>query len=466
MKKRVYGIENEYRVIQKPGARRYADIIFKDREIHHGFTANGARIYIDRGMPEYATPECASVMDLIKCEEAGNKIIFRKLKDAANILKSSLGWIKHTSGCHENYLIEKRLVGPVDSFEKTKNFENLARLLLPFLVSRQILCGAGTISEIGRQAEYHISQRSDYITKELGWCTTQNRSIVNTRPEPHASPPYFRLHLILGDANMSEISTLLKVGTTGIILQMIESGFLKQVPILEAPVWALNQISRDPDCKILVRLRNGRKMSAIDLQKWYLLKAEKFFRNNQPTDEEKLILKTWSKILDKLARDPMECDQEIDWVIKKRFIEWYQKKKNLALVDKEVRTVDYLYHHLNPQIGIYQKLLKAGKIKQLVTPQEIEKMILKPPQDTRAKLRGEVIKTVLKHGAYKDSVEVDWGEIRYRTILSDSHWSKILLEPFDRQNKKVKWLIGEMQNDSRLLWKTKKTKIAIVTQGL
>lgn len=441
MKRRIYGIENEYRIIQKANTMDYGTLILNDPEIYYDFMINGARIYIDSGdLPEYATPECASILDLIRCENAGNKIMFNKLGGVANILKSSRGWGKYTSGCHENYLI---------SNIPSVCFQNLGRLLIPFLVSRQILCGAGIIEiqDQDGQAKYHISQRSNYIISERGDYSRSHRSIINTRYEPHAGSRYFRLHLILGDSNMSDISTFLKMGTTGIILRMIEAGFLKNSPILENSVEALHRISADPTCKISIRIENGRKMTAINLQEWYLLKVRKFFESHSVTKEEKLIIKIWQEILDKLRRNPMECDQEIDWVIKKRLIEQYQDKRRLPLGDKQVRTVAYLYHHLDPEISIYQKLAKKGKIRRLVTDKEIEKMMIMPPQDTRAKLRSKVIEAVFKNKDNKRCVAINWGRISNR--ISNKNWSwqerEILLEPFEVKNEKIEQLVEYLE---------------------
>ncbi|MDA2922475.1 proteasome accessory factor PafA2 family protein, partial [Patescibacteria group bacterium AH-259-L07] len=233
MHKRIYGLENEHRVIKKAHHHQSVidNTIADDSDTYNKFMANGAKIYIDSGCVEYATPECSSVIDLIAHERAGSTIVFEKLQGLADVLKSSRGWENGTSGCHENYFVEQKLVPVLKSplatwyLNHPGSYQSLANHLLAFLISRQILCGAGAISPMGgRGFCYQISQRADYITTDINASTRGKRPILNCRSELDPSGQGFRLHLILGDANMSEVSTLLKVGTTGFILRMIEAG--------------------------------------------------------------------------------------------------------------------------------------------------------------------------------------------------------------------------------------------------
>jgi len=268
--------------------------------------------------------------------------------------------------------------------------------------------------------------------------------------EPHAGKRFGRLHLILGDANMSEVSAFLKFGTTGIVLEMIEAGFLKEVPVLENQVAALQEISNDPTCKKLVRLENGQRMTAVNLQKWYYIKAEKYFERVSPNKEQKMVMKEWIDKLDKLFRDPRECDQELDWAIKNRLCETYRAKKGLSLGDEEVRIVAWLYHHLDPEIGLYYKLLRDGKMRRLVTDEEIKRAMKNPPKNTRAFLRGKIIKAILSHPAYRKAVLVNWGQISYWSAIS-LDWVPIVIEPFDTENERVKELIERINEGSRLI---------------
>lgn len=443
MKKRVYGIETEYRIVTLKNNQNYLKIINKNPNLCCQFAINGARIYSDRDLPEYASPECSSVLDLLCYEQAGDRIMFDMLKGEAHLLKSSRGWQHATSGCHENYLIDNALF--------TSQRKKFFQLILSFLVSRQILCGAGWISNDCNC--YSLSQRSSLIQTISSLSTISSRAIINTRLEPWTDSRFMRFHLILGDANMSEISTFLKVGTTGIVLQMIEEGFLNNAPVLINPVRDIQNISLDLTCRSVVQLENRKRVTPINIQEWYATKAVDFFNHvSRPTPEEKLILKIWLNTLDKLRRNPMLLDQEIDWVIKKRWIENYQEKKGLPINHPQVRTFAYLYHHLDPEVGFYYRLLKQGKVKRLITDQMIEGARYIPPQDTRARLRGAVVKTLIEHPDYKNSVDLDWLTIAYYSSLT---YNKIPidLDPFTSKHEKIDWLIEQIKKGGNLIRK-------------
>lgn len=463
MHKRIYGLENEHRVIKKSGEKcNHYNVLNQNPHAIKDFITNGAKLYVDQEHVEYATPECLSVLDVIAYEKAGNAIVFDLFGDSYEVLKSSQGWEKGTCGYHENYLIERKLIPPIHFNNAQQNdFTHIKRSLLAFLTSRQILCGAGGIVCFGANEHiYQISPRANHINTTLSLGTTHDmsRAIINTRDEPHADKTkYFRLHLILSDANMSDISLLLKVGTTGLMLRMIESGAIRYTPNLKFPIFALQAISQDPTCKVLVELTDGRRVNAVDLQEIHLEQWLEFAKTNPTTDEEQLISDTWEDIISKLRRDPMECYQEIDWVIKLYWTKWYQDQTGLPLKHEDVRAFAYSYHNLDQNKGIYLKLLNAGEIKRLITEEKIQYAKNHAPNDTRAKLRGDVIKTLLSNPEYKRSFAVNWEKIKYASLMLSSRniplWISINIAPFETENKEIDWAIEQVIQDSRLIRK-------------
>ncbi len=438
--KRIFGLESEYRIVEKEEQKilgntpKYVQIIKDDPEIVCQFILNGARLYLDRDLVEYATPECATIRDLLVYDRAGDRIVLKKIGRVAQILKSSRN-DDSTSGAHENYSILPQFL-----WEYASEFWYLVKCLVPFLVSRQILCGAGNIERIGGRFEYHISQRAAFITQVTGDCTTAQRAIINTKKAG-------RLHLILGDANLADVSTFLKFGTTDIVLQMIEARFLKKVPSLQKPVRAIWKISSDPKCKKTVRLSNKKRFTAINLQEWYYNQARIFFKQvARPTKEQKIVMIEWEDKLRKLSADPELCGTELDWCIKQKLIRTYQAKRGLSLGSKEVRNLAWLYHLLNPELGIYYKLLNQGKIRRLVIDAEISRAEKNPPSNTRAKLRAKLIKTILKHPRVKQVIFIDWNQIACVGFLRRRALDKtISLKPLETKNQQLEKLIESIK---------------------
>ncbi len=485
MQKRIYGLETEYRWWSSLPEKNpdNPSQVFSGYHLntivnyypgnYSGFLPNGARFYVDMvRFPEFSTPECASVRDAVIWDKAGEKIVFDCLGGAVVIRKRNLGSNGKVQGCHENYLIDRQVLlkdrdislGHVHLVERDFNY--LADRLIPFLVTRQVFCGTGAIMEfpqiqIGENPStqclyrYVISQRAFRIEHLIHAETTNNRPIINMRNEPlcGGDERYFRLHLILGDSNLSEFSTFLKLGTTGIILRMIEADFLDTTSIaLLDPLAALRQVAIDPTCKKRLDLVDQRQFSAIDIQQWYLDKANKFFQRNEASEEEKEVIERWQETLDKLRRDPMLLKEEIDWVIKLNALIRYCESRNLSFDSEEARRLDVAYHDLDPDNSLYLKLLKRGRVKRLVAEEEIENAIVNPP-DTRAKIRGSVILAINDY-INRSSIGRDRGilinwdlvSVYASTIPPTTTSDKIitLSDPFAVENSEIQALVNQL----------------------
>jgi proteasome accessory factor A len=446
MKKRIYGLENEFGIAFTCNGRRtlpsekVVRYLFEKLITTEGFLnvflENGARFYLDTGChPEYATPECASPMDVMIYDKAGERILENLLNYAQNkvheegfqgelaIFKNNTDFVGNSYGCHENYLADR-----------TADFYYMAEQLIPFLVTRQIFTGAGKVFRTRRGTVYHISQRAQHIRQKISGTTTNERSIINTRDEPHAiKEKYRRLHIIVGDSNMSEFSTYLKVGTTALVLQMIEDDFLPPTFSLRNPVRAIKDISRDLTCREAVPLNSGKKYSALELQKEYLDLAHRYYSTRTMSPEAADILEKWEYVLTKLEEDPMQLHREIDWVIKLHLLQAYGERTNLSpdASGDRMLMLDLQYHDIRREKGLYFLLERKGKVRRLVTDEQIEKAMVDPPQNTRAKMRGELIKLAkMKRIPY----DLDWNYIRIGYLLN--LWVKCN-DPFQEENEKV-----------------------------
>ncbi len=446
MKKRIYGLENEFGIAFTCNGRRtlpsekVVRYLFEKLITTEGFLnvflENGARFYLDTGChPEYATPECASPMDVMIYDKAGERILENLLNYAQNkvheegfqgelaIFKNNTDFVGNSYGCHENYLADR-----------TADFYYMAEQLIPFLVTRQIFTGAGKVFRTRRGTVYHISQRAQHIRQKISGTTTNERSIINTRDEPHAiKEKYRRLHIIVGDSNMSEFSTYLKVGTTALVLQMIEDDFLPPIFSLRNPVRAIKDISRDLTCREAVPLNNGKKYSALELQKEYLDLAHRYYSTRPMSPEAADILQKWEYVLTKLEEDPMQLHHEIDWVIKLHLLQAYGERINLPpeVSGDRMLMLDLQYHDIRREKGLYFLLERKGQVVRLATNEQIEKAMVDPPQNTRAKMRGELIKLAkMKRIPY----DLDWNYIRIGYLLN--LWVKCN-DPFQEENEKV-----------------------------
>jgi proteasome accessory factor A len=375
---------------------------------------NGARYYVDHAHPEYSTPECASPRGLVAHDKAGERILERSLAALQELLptgqrlaiyKNNTDGKGNSYGCHENYLVDRRTP-----------FARIVRDLTPFLVTRQIFTGAGKVgsessNDGGRRVNYQLSQRSDFFEAEVGLETTLKRPIINTRDEPHADPEkYRRLHVIIGDANMCEVATFLKVGTTALILKMIEDELLPDLS-LETPVSALHDVSWDISCRQTVRLRDGRRIRALELQWEYLDHAKKYVKELEPTSDNAEVLQWWEAVLTGIEEEPLSLHRELDWVAKYRMLEAYRQRDGLSWRDAKLALIDLQYHDIRRDRGLYYRLAESSNVERVVSEAEVERATIIPPEDTRAYFRGRCIALFPKSiaAASWDSIIFDVG---------------------------------------------------------
>ena len=383
----------------EPAAGR--EIAEEDLGLANVILPNGARYYVDHAHPEYSTPECVAPRDLVIHDKAGERILERSLQVVASEMPSSppLAIYKNNSdgkgnsyGTHENYLVDRGTP-----------FADVVRDLTPFFVSRQIFTGAGKLGleaqwdDRGRHV-YQLTQRADFFETEVGLETTLKRPIINTRDEPHADPEkYRRLHVIVGDANLCEVAMFLKVGTTAIVLKMIEDGFLPDFSLVN-PVAAIHDVSRDITLSVQVALTDGRRMTALQLQTEYLELARKYVDREDDTPENREVVERWETILRGLADEPRSLGAQLDWVAKLRLLEGFRERDGLAWGDPKLRAIDLQYHDVRRERGLYHRLERSGKVERLTTDDEVERAVMDPPDDTRAFFRGRCI------GKYPDAI--------------------------------------------------------------
>ncbi|HEX6148371.1 depupylase/deamidase Dop [Nocardioides sp.] len=362
---------------------------------------NGARLYVDHAHPEYSTPEVTTPLDLVRWDKAGEQVMLDASRRASALPNGSpVNLYKNTTdnkgvsyGAHENYLMRR-----------STPFGDIVRHLTPFFVSRQVVCGAGRvgIGQDAREHGYQISQRADFFEVEVGLETTLKRPIINTRDEPHADPErYRRLHVILGDPNLAEVSTYLKVGTTALVLSMIEARFLDRDLTVDGAVAGLRAISHDPTLQHRVTLTDGRSLTGVQLQLEYLDLAKKFVEDRLGSDADPQtldVLARWESVLTRLERDPMECATELDWVAKLKLLEHYRDRDGLEWSDAKLQLIDLQYADVRPEKGLYHKLAAMGRIERLLDDASVEAAMHDPPEDTRAWFRGRCLEK------YADSV--------------------------------------------------------------
>ncbi|HVL33718.1 MAG TPA: depupylase/deamidase Dop [Actinomycetota bacterium] len=410
---------------------------------------NGARYYVDHAHPEYSTPECTNPRDLVVHDKAGERILERSMRQAAQSLPAGQRLLVYKNntdnkgvsyGTHENFLVDRAVP-----------FPRLVRDIMPFFVTRQIFCGAGLL---GGQATgdipYQVSQRADFFEVEVGLETTLKRPIVNTRDEPHADPEkYRRLHVIIGDANMSEVATYLKTGITAIVLMMIEDEAVSEEFALEHPVQALRAISHDISCRETVPLKDGRRVRAVDVQWGYHEMARKYLMHNDAPDWVADVMVRWEHVLTNLERDPMSLDSQIDWVAKFKTLSQYRDKHDLEWDDPKLHMLDLQYHDVRVDKGIANVLMRNGKLERLVTEEEIQRAIDVPPSDTRAYFRGRCLAQFASQvsAASWDSVIFDLG--------SDTLQRVPMHEPLRGTEAAVKTLMDSCRTAQDLIEKLK-----------
>lgn len=452
MERRIYGLENEYGVTcTLRGQRRLspdevARYLFR-RVVSWGrssnvFLQNGARLYLDVGShPEYATPECDSLYDLVVHDKAGERILEQLqvsaeqrlreegIRGTVYLFKNNTDSAGNSYGCHENYLTRR-----------SDDLGHYAEVLIPFLVSRQIYAGAGKVLQTARGPVFSIAQRAEHIWEGVSSATTRSRPIINTRDEPHADAErYRRLHVIVGDSNMSEYTTFLKVGATACMLRMLED---PQVVLrdmtMENPIRAIREISHDMTCRRTVKLANGREVSALDIQREYLDRALRYSATRGFPALEQKALEMWEHCVTQLEKDPLDLDREVDWVIKYRLIEAFREKHDLGLGHPRVALVDLQYHDISRERGLFPKLEARGMVERMCTDEDIDTAIDRPPQSTRARLRGEFIRRAKER---KRDYTVDWVHLK----LNDQAQRTVLCkDPFKSRDERVEKLIASL----------------------
>ncbi|MHA3703382.1 Pup--protein ligase [Jatrophihabitans sp. YIM 134969] len=453
MERRIYGLENEYGVTCTfRGQRRLspdevARYLFR-RVVSWGrssnvFLRNGARLYLDVGShPEYATPECDSLTELVTHDKAGERILEGLVVDAERrlhdegitgdiyLFKNNTDSAGNSYGCHENYLVARH-----------GEFGRLADVLIPFLVTRQLICGAGKVLQTPRGAVYCVSQRAEHIWEGVSSATTRSRPIINTRDEPHAdAEKYRRLHVIVGDSNMNESTTLLKVGSAHLVLQMIEEGVTFRDLTLENPIRAIREISHDLTGSKPVRLASGRTASALEIQREYHSRATDHVAARGSSDPvTKRVLELWGRTLDAVEKQDLTLiDREIDWASKLTMIQRYQAKHDLPLSSPRIAQLDLAYHDITRSRGLYYLLQRRGAVDRVVTDPLVFEAKNVPPQTTRAKLRGDFIKKAQER---RRDFTVDWVHLK----LNDQAQRTVLCkDPFRNVDERVDKLIASM----------------------
>lgn len=452
MERRIFGLENEYGVTcTLRGQRRLspdevARYLFR-RVVSWGrssnvFLENGARLYLDVGShPEYATPECDSVLDVVTHDKAGERILESLLGSAEQrlreegikgdifLFKNNTDSAGNSYGCHENYLTSR-----------ADELNHYADVLIPFLISRSIYAGAGKVLQTARGAVYCMTQRAEHIWEGVSSATTRSRPIINTRDEPHADAErYRRLHVIVGDSNMSEYASFLKIGAASIMLRMLEDpGVVLRDMTLENPIRAIREISHDIQCRKKVRLANGREASALEIQSEYLNRALKYASSHGFSEEETKALGMWQHCIETIEKDPLLLDREVDWVIKYKLIEAYRERHGLALGDPKVALVDLQYHDILRSRGLFYRMQDKGLVERMCTDEAIDRAVELPPQTTRAKLRGDFIKRAKEQ---KRDFTVDWVHLK----LNDQAQRTVLCkDPFKSQDERVEKLIASL----------------------
>ncbi|KXP09386.1 Pup--protein ligase [Tsukamurella pulmonis] len=406
------------------------------------FLQNGSRLYLDVGShPEYATAECDSILQLVTHDKAGERVLEDLLLDAEQrlqdegiggdiyLFKNNTDSAGNSYGCHENYLVSR--VG---------EFSRIADVLLPFLVTRQLICGAGKVLLTPKNATYCLSQRAEHIWEGVSSATTRSRPIINTRDEPHAdAEKYRRLHVIVGDSNMSETTTMLKVGTAHLVLEMIEAGVQFRDFSLDNPIRAIREVSHDTTGRHEVRLAGGRQAGALDIQREYYTKAVDYLATREPDAQLAQVVDLWGRTLDAVeSQDFSGVDTEIDWVIKRKLFQRYLDKYSMDLADPKIAQLDLAYHDIKRGRGVFDVLQRRGMAARVTTDEAIDDAVKTPPQTTRAKLRGDFITAAQAAGR---DFTVDWVHLK----LNDQAQRTVLCkDPFRNVDERVERLIASM----------------------
>lgn len=452
MRRRIFGLETEYGITcTLRGQRRLtpdevARYLFRSvvawGRSSNVFLENGGRLYLDVGShPEFATPECDSIMDVVLYDRAGDAILNDLVVNAEKrlhdegirgtiyLFKNNTDSAGNSYGCHENFLVH-RSAEPDDYLSS----------FIPFLVSRQIYAGAGKILSTPKGPVYALSQRAEHIWEDVSSATTRSRPIINTRDEPHADAEEFRrLHVIVGDTNMSEYATFLKVGTAACVLRMLEERpEIFRDLTLENPIRAIREISSDMTCRRLVRLKNGKEMSALDFQSYFLDLALEFESSHGFDELETSALREWVTVMEALETDPMVLDDRIDWVIKYQLLTRYCERHNVSLDSMQAQAVDLQYHDIDTSRGLFHKLTSRGLVRQMVDDASVDHAKNWAPTSTRAHLRGGFIRKAKEKNR---DFTVDWVHLKLNEQVQRTVVCK---DPFLNSDDRVSRLIESL----------------------
>ncbi len=452
MLRRIFGLETEYGITcTLRGQRRLtpdevARYLFRSvvawGRSSNVFLENGGRLYLDVGShPEFATPECDSILDVVRFDRAGDLILNDLVENAESrlrdegirgtiyLFKNNTDSAGNSYGCHENYLV-RRASEPQD----------YQTAFIPFLVSRQIYAGAGKILTTPKGPLFALSQRAEHIWEDVSSATTRSRPIINTRDEPHAdAEEYRRLHVIVGDSNMNEYATFLKIGTAACMLRMLETDpALFHDLTLENPIRAIREISGDITCRRLVRLKSGKEMSALDMQSYFLERALQFEAHHGFDALETTALREWETVMTALSTDPSVLRDRIDWVTKLDILERYCAKNAVELDSPRCHAIDLQYHDINPTRGIFNKLVARGSVRTLVGSDEVVDAKSVAPSTTRAHLRGQFIRQAK---AKSRDFTVDWVHLKLNEQIQRTVVCK---DPFASTDERVERLIASL----------------------
>ncbi len=454
MRRRVFGLETEYGISCTVDGRRgmptedVARRLFRNvvswGRTSNVFLENGSRLYLDVGShPEYATPECSTAHEVVVHERAGDRILddLRRRTQAdldeegiagrVRIFRNNTDFSGNSYGSHENYLVERH-----------GEFQPLADALLPFLVTRQIFAGAGKVLLTARGAVYVLSQRAEHIWEGVSSATTRSRPVINSRDEPHADAErYRRLHVIVGDSNMSDLVTWLRVASCDLVIRLVEEGGALEVPLLESATRAIREVSRDLSGRGAVRLADGRDLPAIEVQRHYLEAVERFLTERHPDDlDAQHVVGEWRRVLTALDRDPMSLEGELDWVAKLRLVQAYQDRTGVGMEDPRIGMLDLAYHDIAPESGLHQLLVRQGRMARLVAEDDVLAAMVEPPR-TRALLRGRFLRAAKEHGR---DVTVDWVHLK---LNGEAPRTLMCKDPLIWDDVRVDRLIEEMAVD-------------------
>ena len=406
--------------------------------------ANGARLYVDHAHPEYSAPETYDPLEAALYDKAGERVMHAASQIASETSGKRVSLYKNNSdgkgnsyGAHENYLLSRETP-----------FGEVIRYAMTFLVTRQIFTGAGKVGRENErpQVDYQITQRADFFEEEVGLETTLKRPIINTRDEPHGDPSkYRRLHVIIGDANLSEYQNFLKLGTTALLLAALEDGALPDPLDLFDPVEACWQVSHDLTLGRSIELDGGGTATAVELQGRYLEWLTKYVEKELDDPVWNKVLEEWERTLNLLETDHMKLSDTLDWVAKKRLLDGYVARDELDWNSSKLRALDVQYHDVNPDKGLYNRLASRGAMRRLFTDEEIEAAVTTPPERTRAYFRGRCV------SKYSDSlVAANWDSLVFD--IGESHLKRVpMMEPLRGDAERVGDLLDNAEDAADLL---------------